>query len=82
MDSKTDKQITRRDFFDNILQKVALAGLMALAGVLIFKKRDPSISEFCLNQGNCRVCSVLAGCPSPQALSAKQDLYRNKENGE
>lgn len=72
----TDQKIHRRDFFSMLLHRAALAALAILGAVLVFKKRNPTVQQVCVNQGLCRGCAQWAQCGLPQALSAKEVLTK------
>jgi len=63
----------RREFLRGGARYALLAGLAAVSGTLVAKRRGEGLpSQACINQGICRGCGAVAECGLPQALSFKQ----------
>jgi len=72
MTHKDQRQENRRQFLRRAGHSVGLAGLLLLAGNLVFRRFRSGRNETCINEGICRGCAIFDDCGLPQALSAKQ----------
>ena len=70
---KTNKQLTRREFF-RTCGRVAIAGGLATAAALLWKRKTTHLDfQKCVNRGICSQCGIFNNCQLPQALSAKKN---------
>jgi hypothetical protein len=67
------RAMVRRDFIRQVARGGILAGMAALAGVLV-ARNQVTLREDCTDNFRCRSCSRLSGCTLPEAtLTRKED---------
>jgi len=62
MDKHSDESVTRREFLEGIARTGALAGLAALAALLLIGRTRGSAQGKCFADGLCGACPLAGDC--------------------